>query len=174
MKLFKSMFPIDKLFYQQVESNSGFPSIHTDLLKQIYRPNTDLLFDRIQTFYRPGDEWNTDLVRQICDFSHFPKNSDKGGSSNQYSFIYLQILHYFIIQWGRLLVTSWIIQQAIFCILIVNLWKIPILQTFWHKYRPFTDPKMPKGLYYRPRSVNTDPLGNPRTVLHAQTCAYMH
>ena len=38
---------------------------------------------------------------------------------------------------------------------------MPILQTFWHKYRPFTDPKMPKGLYYRPRSVNTDPLGNP-------------
>ena len=35
---------------------SGFPSIHTDLLKQIYRPNTDLLFDRLQTFYRPGNE----------------------------------------------------------------------------------------------------------------------
>jgi len=28
-------------------------------------------------------------------------------------------------------------------------------------YRPFTDPKVQKGLYYRPRSVNTDPLGNP-------------
>ena len=27
--------------------------------------------------------------------------------------------------------------------------------------RPFTDQKVQKGLYYRPRSVNTDPLGNP-------------
>ena len=47
------------------------------------------------------------------------------------------------------------------CICIVNQWKISILQTFCNKYRPFTDPKVPKGLYYRPRSVNTDPLGNP-------------
>ena len=36
-----------------------------------------------------------------------------------------------------------------------------MLQSFNRKYRPFTDPKVPKGLYYRPRSVNTDPLGNP-------------
>ena len=34
-------------------------------------------------------------------------------------------------------------------------------------YRPFTentDPIVPKGLYYSPRSVNTDPLGNPDDV----------
>ena len=43
--------------------------------------------------------------------------------------------------------------------------KISILQTFWNKYRPFRDPKVPKGLYYRPLSVNTDPLGNPELVL---------
>ena len=33
-----------------------------------------------------------------------------------------------------------------------------------HKYRPFTDPEVPKGLYNRPRSVNTDPLGNPASL----------
>ena len=43
--------------------------------------------------------------------------------------------------------------------------KIPTLQTFYRKYRPFRDPNVQKGLYYRPRSVNTDPLGNPVFVL---------
>ena len=32
-------------------------------------------------------------------------------------------------------------------------------------YRPFRDPKVPKGLYYRPRSVNTDHLGTLYYVL---------
>ena len=51
--------------------------------------------------------------------------------------------------------------RAVTLLFVVNCSKIPILQTFLKKYRPFTDPKVPKDLYYRPRSVNTDPLGNP-------------
>ena len=42
-------------------------------------------------------------------------------------------------------------------------------------YRPFTDRKVQKGLYYRPRSVNTDPLGNPEKVNYlviSQNCFY--
>jgi hypothetical protein len=51
---------------------------------------------------------------------------------------------------------TFITQQAI-----LLLSENTILQTFLNKYRPFTDPRVPKGLYYGPMSVNTDPLGNP-------------
>ena len=44
-----------------------------------------------------------------------------------------------------------------------------LIQAKQHYYRPLrnTDPKSPKGLYYRPRSVNTDPLGNPASIPEA-------
>ena len=38
-----------------------FPSIQTDLIRWKYRPITDLILVKKQTFYRPKDIWNTDL-----------------------------------------------------------------------------------------------------------------
>ena len=34
------------------------------------------------------------------------------------------------------------------------------IQTFYTKYRPYKDPFSSKGLYYRLRSLNKDPVGS--------------
>ena len=46
--------------------------------------------------------------------------------------------------------TNDINQQLIIHVCIINYGKLPIVQTFWHKYSPLTDPKVPEaGLYNR-------------------------
>ena len=137
------------------------PKYPYNLFKANYRPNTDLFLDKIQTFYRPGDVWNTDLVNQICNFSLFPNNWEIRRSINEHSSIKLLKWHSFLKSeqdWWQLLEST---NNHFFELVSLINEKLPILQTFLHKYRPFTDPERPKGLYYRPRSVNTDPLGNP-------------
>ena len=39
-----------------------------------------------------------------------------------------------------------------------------VLLAKYRFYRPFTNPKVQNGPYYRLRSLNTDPLGNPDNV----------
>ena len=41
--------------------------------------------------------------------------------------------------------TNDINQQLIIHVCIINYGKLPILQTFWHKYSPLTDPKVPEA-----------------------------